>query len=79
MRIKFVTLALTLAVAGALAACQSGPASQRIASTSNSYLGPVESSENCPRDDGGFGAPVRHFGETMPGSENPFLNPCWPN
>jgi hypothetical protein len=79
MRTKCVMVALTVAFASALAACQSAAPQQRVASASNSYVGPVESPENCPWDDGGFGAPVRHFGETTPGSENPFLNPCWPN
>jgi hypothetical protein len=79
MRTKFVMVALTLALASALAACQSGPAPQRTASTSSVYLAPVVTPENCPYDDGPFGAPVRHFGNITPGSENPFLNPCWPN
>jgi hypothetical protein len=80
MRTKSVMFALTLALAGALAACQSGPAQQRVASTSRSaYLAPVVTPENCPYDDGPFGAPVRHFGNVTPGSDNPFLNPCWPN
>jgi hypothetical protein len=80
MRTKSVMFALTLALAGALAACQSGPAQQRVASASRSaYLAPVVTPENCPYDDGPFGAPVRHFGNVTPGSDNPFLNPCWPN
>jgi hypothetical protein len=46
---------------------------------SKTHVGLVETPEDCPYDDAGFGAAVRHFGETTPGSENPYLNPCWPN
>jgi hypothetical protein len=79
MRTKSVMVALILALASALTACQSGPGPQRTASTPNTYVAPVEAPVNCPWDDGPFGAPVRHFGNVTPGSENPYLNPCWPN
>ena len=44
------------------------------------HLGAVTTPENCPAfGDGGSGDYVRNFGNTTPWSENPFLNPCWPN
>ena len=79
MRPRFVMFVLTLALAGASAGCQSELPSQRTASMSKTHVGFVETLEDCSYDDGGFGAAVRHFGETTSGSENPYLNPCWPN
>jgi hypothetical protein len=74
MRARFTNLTLVLALGASLAACGTAPASQRVAST-QSTLVPVETTQNCPID-GGYG---RHFGNPTPESENPFLNPCWPN
>lgn len=79
MRMRLVVLTLTCALAAGLIACQSEPAPTRVVSSQSTSLGPVESPERCPSDDGGFGADVRHLGQTTPWSENPFLNPCWPN
>jgi len=80
MKVRPLSLTRTIALTAALAACQGASAPQRVVSTQNSHLlASVQTPENCPSDDGGFGADFRHFGDTTPRSENPFLNPCWPN
>jgi hypothetical protein len=81
MRSRLIILMLTLTCVSALVACQSAstPHSGTSAQNADARLSPVETPENCPSDDSGFGANVRHFGDTTPWSENPYLNPCWPN
>src|SRR5262249_37411035 len=78
LKIRPVSLTVALALAG-LAACQSPPVPSRVVSTQGAPLGTVETPTGCGTDDGGFGADVRHFGDPTPWSDNPFLNPCWPN
>jgi len=81
MKVRLVEVALVVALAAGLAGCEAPPARLATAQSGNSgaHLGAVTTPEVCPSDDGGFGADVRHFGNTTPWSENPFLNPCWPN
>jgi hypothetical protein len=79
MRGRLITWTLALTFVSTLGACQSASTPQTGTSAQNERLSPVETPENCPSDDGGFGADVRHFGDTTPWSENPYLNPCWPN
>jgi hypothetical protein len=39
----------------------------------------VQSPDCRASDENGFAGYGRYFGSTTPWSENPFLNPCWPN
>jgi hypothetical protein len=83
MNFRLVKLAVVAALAAGLVGCAAPPAPRVATSQSASsrvHLGAVTTPENCPAfDSGGSGAYVRHFGDTTPWSENPFLNPCWPN
>jgi hypothetical protein len=68
-----------VALAAALSACAES-ASPRLAAATpgpHPHVGAVHTLQDCGNDDGGFGAPVRHFGNPTPFSENPF-NWCWP-
>jgi hypothetical protein len=77
---KLAQLAASATIVAALSACQSeGPSARVAAAGSVSPVSPVTTPAGCGDDGGGFGANVRHFGETTPWSESPFLNPCWPN
>jgi hypothetical protein len=83
MNFRVVDVAVVFAIATALAGCTASPG-LRVATaqsaSSQAHLDGVTTPENCPAfDDRGSGAYVRHFGDTTPWSENPFLNPCWPN
>ena len=83
MNFRLVDVAVTVALAAALTGCAASP-SLRVATTQSAspqvHLGVVTTPESCPAfDDRGPGAYVRYFGDTTPWSENPFLNPCWPN
>jgi hypothetical protein len=74
-----LTVATELAVS--LGACNT-PQRATLAqnTTPDVHMDAVRTPDNCPlSDEGGFGADVRHLGNTTPWSENPFLNPCWPN
>ena len=76
MKVRPLSLTRTIALTAALAACQGASAPQRVVSAQNTHLlASVQTPENCPSDDGGFGADFRHFGDTTPWSANPFLNP----
>ena len=84
MNIRSVHFMPVLTLAASLIGCATSSPSPRLALTQTTTTTPqlelVHTTENCPvSDDGGFGADVRHFGDTTPSSENPFLNPCWPN
>ena len=83
MKFRLVDVAIVVAFATALAGCGDSPAPRLAAGQSAGspvHLGAVTTPENCPAfDDGGSGDYVRNFGSTTPWSENPFLNPCWPN
>jgi len=76
-----VKITVTAALAASLAGCAASSSPQRIAlnqsTGSEPRLGVVRTVQDCGSDDGGFGAPVRHFGNPTPFSENPF-NGCWP-
>ena len=76
---RLITLTSVLTCLSALSACESASTPPTDTSAQNARLSPVEAPENCPYDGSGFGANVRHFGDTTPWSENPYLNPCWPN
>jgi len=70
-----------------LAACATSPAQNTTSQSARAGQGsstapvnvPVVTPVRCGIDNGGFGAPVRHFGNETPWSEDPFRNPCWPN
>ena len=84
MTTRFTHSALAVALAVSLAACDTAPARQNVAFVQNTTprvrSDVVHTPAGCPvSDDGGFGADVRHLGTTTPWSDNPFLNPCWPN
>jgi len=84
MTTRFTYLTAAIALAVSLVACETAPLPQRATLAQNTTpdvrMDVVRTPDNCPlSDDGGFGADVRHFGNTTPWSENPFLNPCWPN
>lgn len=81
MNIRLVDVVAVVALAAGLAGCEAPPTRVASAQSTNSglHFSVVSTPENCPSDDYGFGANVRHNGETTPWSENPFLNPCWPN
>ena len=84
MTTRFTYLTAAIALAVSLVACETAPLPQRGTLAQNTTpdvrMDVVRTPDNCPlSDDGGFGADVRHFGNTTPWSENPFLNPCWPN
>ena len=80
MKFRLANLAVVAALAAGLASCAAPQASRVATAQSAVHLGAVTSLENCPAfGDGRPGAYVRHFGDTTPWSENPFLNPCWPN
>ena len=80
MTTRSLRLATALAVVAAVAACADATSLPRIAAAqapgARPSLGLVHTLD-CGGDDGGFGAPVRHFGNPTPFSENPF-NACWP-
>jgi hypothetical protein len=81
MNARFVKLTVIFALAASLAGCAASSSLQRIASNQPAVpqprLGVVQTVQDCGRDDGGFGAPVRHFGDPTPFSEN-LSNGCWP-
>jgi hypothetical protein len=84
MKTRFTYFTVAVACAVSLVACgsASAPSGGTLAqnTTREIRMDVVRTPDNCPAsDDGGFGADVRHFGNETPWSENPFLNPCWPN
>jgi hypothetical protein len=75
MKHRFLSSALVLSIAAGVAAC-AAPSPTRVASASNgpiSMSSPkevvVHTSPACGDDNGGFGAPTRHFGNPTPWSE----------
>jgi hypothetical protein len=78
MTSRFIAIATATALAAGLAACTSAPSSSRLASAQSTPttapFAVVHSLADCPASD--FS---RNFGATTPWSENPYLNPCWPN
>ena len=80
MNFRLANLAVVAALAAGLASCAAPQASRVAAAQTAAHLGAVTILENCPAfGDGGSGDYVRNFGNTTAWSENPFLNPCWPN
>jgi hypothetical protein len=80
MNFRLADLAVVAALAAGLASCAAPQASRVATAQSAVHLGAVTTTENCPAfGDGGSGDYVRNLGSTTPWSENPFLNPCWPN
>jgi hypothetical protein len=73
---KLCTALLLLGSLG-FTACQTSPSTPPLAASKPAEA-PVETVVGCGDDNGGFGAPVRHFGEPTPFSDDPFRNPCWP-
>jgi hypothetical protein len=73
---KLCTALLLLGSLG-FTACQTSPSTPPLAASKPAEA-PVETVVGCGEDNGGFGAPVRHFGEPTPFSDDPFRNPCWP-
>jgi hypothetical protein len=51
MRTPLIMVTVMLSLGGIAAACQSESASQHVASMPSSYVGSVETPENCPYDD----------------------------
>jgi len=81
MKGRFFSIAAAIALAASISACGTSTPLPRVASAqvpgSQPHLGAVHTSQDCGDDNGGFGAPVRHFGNPTPFSDNPF-NVCWP-
>jgi hypothetical protein len=79
MKARLMPIA-ALALAATVSACASAPSLPRLAAAQSPgaqpLLGLSHAPQACGSDDGGFGAPVRHFGNATPFSENPF-DPCW--
>jgi hypothetical protein len=78
MSFRLVKLSVVAALASGLVSCAAPPAPRVAAAQSASsgvHWGAVTTLENCPAfDGGGSGAYVRHFGDSTPWSENPFLS-----
>jgi hypothetical protein len=78
MTSRFVVIAVATALTASLGACETTPSSSRLASAEPRAV--VHSPVDCrASDENGFAGYGRYFGNTTPWSENPFLNPCWPN
>jgi predicted small lipoprotein YifL len=81
MKARVLSVAGAMALAASLSACGTSTPLLRVASAqvpgSQPHLAVVQTSQDCGDDNGGFGAPLRHFGNPTPFSENPF-NACWP-
>jgi hypothetical protein len=76
----FIAIAVATALAASLGACESTPSPSRLASAHGAQMAVVHSPVGCgASDENGFAGYGRYFGNTTPWSENPFLNPCWPN
>jgi hypothetical protein len=82
MTYRFIGLAVATALAAGLGACAAPALPSRLASAQSASatapLAVVHSPVNCS-DENGFIGYGRYFGNTTAWSENPFLNPCWPN
>jgi hypothetical protein len=76
---RFIVIAVATAVAASLAACDTTPSPNRLASAQGVPMAVVQSPDCRASDENGFAGYGRYFGSTTPWSENPFLNPCWPN
>ncbi len=80
MKGKLLAIAASALVAG-LSGCKAPTSFQRVAAApalaAPSPSDAVRAVRDCGSGDGGFGAPVRHLGNTTPFSENPFSG-CWP-
>ena len=81
MKHRFLGIALMLSIAVGVDACVA-PSPTRVAAASNGPIsmsspteGVVHASPACGDDNGGFGAPTRHFGNPTPWSELA-LNGC---
>jgi hypothetical protein len=80
MTSRFIVIAVATALTASLGACETTPSSSRLASAQGAPMAVVHSPVDCrTSDENGFAGYGRYFGNTTPWSENPFLNPCWPN
>ena len=80
MRSRCFAIAAAFTLAAAVGACSTANSSPRFGAAqpvAPPRFGAVHTLQDCGNDDGGFGAPVRHFGNPTPFSESPF-NWCWP-
>ena len=76
---RFIAIAVATALAASLGACDTTPSPSRLASAQDVPMTAVQSPDCRASDENGFAGYGRYFGNTTPWSENPFLNPCWPN
>jgi hypothetical protein len=80
MKFRLANVAVVAALAAGLASCAAPQTSRVATAQSAGHLGAVTTPENCPSfGEGSSGDYVRNFGATTAWSDNPFLNPCWPN
>jgi hypothetical protein len=84
MTTRFTYFTVAIAPAISLVACETASLPQRGTLAQNTAPDVRMDVVRTPdyfllSDDGGFGADVRHFGNTTPWSENPFFHPCSPN